>query len=211
MPCGTDAGKEWQGIPELTEKYGFVWKRKNVTLTGHGAMARLDRTVRTLRYYMEMLWLASGRKENNWSKLFKMAVWVHNNSSHQFSDLPPQYLVCNPAEMAEVRQNDYKKYPNYRYMRPYYSIEDIDEYGPMVIGNDEKYYVEVQKENPGRRFRYHPLMKAPDRHLYSTRPRELKFVVGNKFILRGDKINIEIEPDERERVGMTTITVPSQF
>ena len=48
----TDAGKEWQGIPPLTEEYGFVWKRKNVTLTGHGAMARLDRTVRTLRYYM---------------------------------------------------------------------------------------------------------------------------------------------------------------
>ena len=31
----TDAGKEWQGIPQLTEEYGFVWKRKNVTLTGH--------------------------------------------------------------------------------------------------------------------------------------------------------------------------------
>ena len=45
----TDAGKEWAAILPLTEKYGFVWKRKNVTLTGHGAMARLDRTVRTLR------------------------------------------------------------------------------------------------------------------------------------------------------------------
>ena len=45
----TDAGKEWQSVPPLTEEYGFVWKRKNVTLTGHGAMARLDRTVRTLR------------------------------------------------------------------------------------------------------------------------------------------------------------------
>ena len=70
---------------------------------------RLDRTVRTLRYYMEMLWLASEPRENNWYKLFQMAVWVHNNSSHQFSDLPPQYLVCNPSEMAEVRQNDYFK------------------------------------------------------------------------------------------------------
>ena len=39
----TDAGNEWQGIPPLTEKYGFVWERKNVALTGHGAMARLDR------------------------------------------------------------------------------------------------------------------------------------------------------------------------
>ena len=60
----TDAGNEWQGIPPLTEKYGFVWKRKNVALTGHGAMARLDRTVRTLRYYMDMLWTASKEKRN---------------------------------------------------------------------------------------------------------------------------------------------------
>ena len=51
----TDAGKEWQGIPWLTEEYGFVWKRKNVMLTGHGAMARLDRTVRTLRWYMFLI------------------------------------------------------------------------------------------------------------------------------------------------------------
>ena len=45
----TDGGNEWAAIPPLTEKYGFVWRRKNVALTGHGAMARLDRTVRTLR------------------------------------------------------------------------------------------------------------------------------------------------------------------
>ena len=59
-------------------------KRKNVALTGHGAMARLNRTVRTLRYYMDMLWTASKGKETDWIKLFKMAVWVFNNSSHQF-------------------------------------------------------------------------------------------------------------------------------
>ena len=53
----TDAGKEWQDVPQLTEEYGFVWKRKNVALTGHGAMARLDRTVRTLRWYMFLIWL----------------------------------------------------------------------------------------------------------------------------------------------------------
>ena len=94
----TDAGNEWQGIPPLTEKYGFVWKRKNVALTGHGAMARLDRTVRTLRYYMDMLWTASKGKETNWVKLFKMAVWVFNNSSHRFSSLPPQYLISSPLE-----------------------------------------------------------------------------------------------------------------
>ena len=37
----------------------FVKKRKNVVLTGYAAMTRLDKTVRTLRHYMEMLWLAS--------------------------------------------------------------------------------------------------------------------------------------------------------
>ena len=105
----TDGGNEWAGIPELTEEYGFVWKRKNVALTGHGAMARLDRTVRTLRYYMEMLWLASEPRENNWYKLFQMAVWVHNNSAHQFCYLPPQYLICAPDVMAKVRKNDYRK------------------------------------------------------------------------------------------------------
>ena len=97
-------------------------------------------------------------------------------------------------------------------MRPYYSIENIDEYGPMVFGNDEKYYVEVQKNKPGERFRYKPMIKAPDRHLYSTRPRELKFVVGNKFILRGDEINTEIEPDERVRtLERRTLEVPTKY
>ena len=80
----------------------------------------------------------------------------------------------------------------------------------MVLLNDEKYYVEVQKDKPGWRFRYHPLMKAPDRHLYSTRPRELKYVVGNKFILRGDKINTDSEPDESERI-LDTIKIPTKY
>ena len=43
----TDGGNEWAGILPLTEKYGFVWKRKNVALTGHSAMARLFRSVGT--------------------------------------------------------------------------------------------------------------------------------------------------------------------
>ena len=63
-----------QGIPPLTEKYGFVWKRKNVTLTGHGDMARLDRTVRTLRWYMFLIWLYKGGELTNWYKLFSLAV-----------------------------------------------------------------------------------------------------------------------------------------
>ena len=116
----TDGGKEWQNIPPLTEEYGFVWKRKNVALTGHGAMARLDRTVRTLRYYMEMLWLASEARENNWYKLFQMAVWVHNNSTHRFSEIPPQTLITLPGQMGKMRKWQYlKNVWNYGYFQPY--------------------------------------------------------------------------------------------
>ena len=31
----------------------------------------------------------------------------------------------------------------------------------------EKYLVEVEKDKLGERFRYHKMMKAPDRHLYN--------------------------------------------
>ena len=54
------------------------------------------------------------------------------------------------------------------------------------------------------------MIKVPDRHLYSTRPRELRFVVGNKFILRSDKINTERESDESERI-LGTIKIPSKY
>ena len=39
----------------------FVWKRKSIALTGHSGKTRLFRSVRTLRYYMEMVWLVSGK------------------------------------------------------------------------------------------------------------------------------------------------------
>ena len=74
-----------------------VQKKKSVVLTGRGAIARLGRTVRALRYYMEMLQSASGIKENGWHKLLNKVVWTHNHSSHQLSDLP-QYLVCSPGD-----------------------------------------------------------------------------------------------------------------
>ena len=44
------------------------------------------------------------------------------------------------------------------------------------------------------------MMKAPDRHLYNKTERQLRYVVGNKFMLQGDDINTEREPDERVRV-----------
>ena len=204
----TDAGNEWAGIPPLTEKYGFVWKRKNVALTGHGAMARLDRTVRTLRYYMEMLWLASEPRENNWYKLFQMAVWVHNNSAHRFSYLPPQYLICAPDVMGKMRKNEYrKKVGNYRSFYPYIRIIPQGEKGNVAFGLlREKYFVEVNRDKPEERYRYGSFIKGRDRHLYNTTPRELRYLVGNKFMLRGDDLNTEREPDEVGDTEFMTIS-----
>ena len=107
-----------------------MWKRKNVALTGHGAMARLDRTVRTLRYYMDMIRHVS-EEDLTWYRAFKMAVWIFNNSSHQFSSLPPQYLISSPLEMRYVRQRDYvKKVGNYKDMSPYYNVQLVDNVEP---------------------------------------------------------------------------------
>ena len=59
-----------------------------------------------------------------------MAVWIFNNSSHQFSSLPPQYLISSPLEMHEVRKEDYMiKVGNYKDMSPYYNIELVDNVG----------------------------------------------------------------------------------
>ena len=53
-----------QFVP-VTQLSSFVWKRKNVTLTGHGAMVRLDGTVKTLRWYMFLIWLYKGGELTN--------------------------------------------------------------------------------------------------------------------------------------------------
>ena len=160
---------------------------------------RLDRTVRTLRYYMEMLWLASEPKENNWYKLFQMAVWVHNNSSHRFSQLPPQYLISAPGEMRRLRRKEYiQRVWNYGDFLPYLRIKQDRRMGKYPVGlPDEDYFVEVNKDKPDERFRYLKMMKAPDRHLYNLEPRKLRYVVGNRFMLQGDDINTEREPDEK--------------
>ena len=34
------------------------------------------------------------------------------------------------------------------------------------------------------------IIKGIDRHLYDMIPRELRYVVGNKFILRGNNVNL---------------------
>ena len=60
----------------------------------------------------------------------------------------------------------------------------------MVFGNDEKCLVEVNRNSPQERYRYEKFIKGSDRHLFSTRPRDLQYVVGNKFILRGNNVNL---------------------
>ena len=75
-----------------------VWKRKNVALTGYGAMARLDMTHGD--------GVTCIREEGEWlGKLFEMVVWGHN-SSHRFSQFPPQIFICAPEEMTRVRRRD---------------------------------------------------------------------------------------------------------
>ena len=83
-----------------------VWKRKNVTLIAYGAMAKTRQGSESLRWHMEVLHLAS---ENNWYKLIQMAVWVHSNSTHMFSQLPSHILGCALEEMARVRRGDYNR------------------------------------------------------------------------------------------------------
>ena len=128
-----------------------------------------------------------------------MAVWVFNNSSHRFSSLPPQYLISSPLEMRYVRRRDYmKKVGNYKDMSPYYNIELVDNVGPRPFGfPTERYYVEIDKENPKQRYKYRRFEKGADRHFFNTIPRQIKYVIGNKFILEGDEVNPNNEPDEK--------------
>ena len=50
-------------------------------------MARLDRTVRTLRWHMFLIWLYKGGELTNWYKLFSLAVRHFNTVPHQFSPI----------------------------------------------------------------------------------------------------------------------------
>ena len=116
-----------------------------------------------------------------------MAVWVFNNSSHQFSELPPQLLICNPAEMHEVRKEDYmKKFHHYIDMNPYYRVSKLFHKGIRPYAHPGEYFiVEVDKQNKDMRYKYKRFEKGADRHLYDAEPRQIKYIMGNKFILEG--------------------------
>ena len=147
----TDAGTEWNGIPELAKKYTFSWRRKNTALVGHGGMARLDRTVRTLRLYISHL----SNLVNNpltWREMFERAVEIFNSESHAFSKpYSPSFVLKYPTLMHQIRINDYMKgWQNYRYIMPYKD----------PANKDAEYYVEVDKEDPTKRFKYMTFERA---------------------------------------------------
>ena len=47
-------------------------------------------------------------------------------------------------------------------------------------------------------YKYRRFEKGVDRHFFNTKPRQIKYIVGNKFILEGDEVNPNNEPDEQE-------------
>ena len=63
------------------------------------------------------------------------------------------------------------------------------------------------------RYKYKRFEKGADRHLYDKEPRQIKYIMGNKFILEGDNVNLEREPDERgeeRKVWNTGIAHPQK-
>ena len=56
----------------------------------------------------------------------------------------------------------------------------------------------MDKDNADLRYKYKWFEKGADRHLYDAAPRQIKYIIGNKFILEGDEINPNNEPYEQE-------------
>ena len=63
----------------------------------------------------------------------------------------------------------------------------------------------MNRYKPGERYRYKLFTKGKDRHLFNTEPRELRYIVGNKFMLRGDDVKTEREPDEKGPSEVMTV------
>ena len=194
---------------------GFVWKRKNVTLTGHGAMARLDRTVRTLRKYMEDAFFGLRRKEQGrvtWYLVFQMAVERFNKVPHTFSDWEPEHLVRDPWEMHQTRLRDYKRgWKNYRSLNPYFRIKKRLERLPKGRRREWRYpdpqdmvYAEVDNTDFNKRYKYTTFAKSQDRRMFRAVPRRIAFLYGNKFLLKDDNYRYPLPHQEDELIPGTT-------
>ena len=109
---------------------------------------------------------ASGRKGNNWCKLFQMGVWVHNTLSCRFSQLPllPHYL-CKRGRWNRERRGGYNR--RCTTMSTWDPTVQLKTWvsSCMVLGNDEKCFVEVNRNSPQERDRYERFIKGANRHL----------------------------------------------
>lgn len=186
----TDAGNEWAKMNELSQEFGFTWYKKNVAVVGHGGMARLDRTVRTLRYFMQIFSLYMPGW--NWYQCFSKAVEMFNKDKHSFSDIPPEQLIRHPNQMHFTRLYDYRTWPNYSDIMPY--IED----------KHREYYAEVDPENNQLRYKYKTFRKGKDRHVFDKHKRKIAYVIGNKFLLDGDPKTSNYLYDARQLLPVET-------
>ena len=99
-----------------------------------------------------------------------------------------------------------KKFHHYIDMNPYYGVAKLFHKGIRPYAHPGEYFlVEVGKDNTYMRYKYKRFEKGADRHLYDAALRQIKYIMGNKFILEGDNVNLEREPDEqeiKEKVGL---------
>ena len=91
-----------------------------------------------------------------------------------------------------------KKFHHYIDMNPYYRVSKLFHKGIRPYAHPDEYFlVEVDKDNSLNRYKYKMFEKGADRHLYNKAPRQIKYIVGNKFILEGDDVNLDRESDEQ--------------
>ena len=62
---------------------------------------------------------------------------------------------------------------------------------------DEYFLVEMDKEKPKQRYKYRMFEKGADRHLFPIIYFISHSVLLYKFILEGDDVNLDREPDEK--------------
>ena len=93
-----------------------------------------------------------------------------------------------------------KKFHHYIDMSPYYKVAKIFDKGIRPYTHPGEYFlVEVDKGNADLRYRYRRFEKGADRHKYDKALRQIRYIIGNKFILEGDEVNLERDQMKREK------------
>ena len=89
-----------------------------------------------------------------------------------------------------------KKVGNYNDMSPYYRVAKLFHKGIRPYAHPGEYFlVEVDKENPYMRYKYRRFLEGADRHFFNTKPRQIKYIMGNKFIHKGNEVDTGTYPD----------------